>query len=183
MPRIIEKSSGWLDVTIISMDVLCISTSMKWTRTSSLRWNHSSTSTRSCLDPSSRTSTTDIVSRSSLVWDRRCTVWLIRSRYYTTQQREILAMLWSIMREWAWKTSNCTSALLRQRRRKMQWSKAASNASTTRPSISAPRSRLKHSWLAQTTSVGSWTTTYIHWHSVITDWRVLGKGEGNIHYG
>ena len=36
-------------------------------KTSSLHWNRSSTSTRSCLDPSSRTNTTDIASRSS--WD------------------------------------------------------------------------------------------------------------------
>ena len=37
---------------------------MKWTRTSSLHWTRSSTSTRSCLVPSSRTSTTDIALQS-----------------------------------------------------------------------------------------------------------------------
>ena len=36
-------------------------------KTSSLHWSRSSISTRSCLDPSSRMSTTDIASRNSLV--------------------------------------------------------------------------------------------------------------------
>ena len=53
---------------------------------------------------------------------------------------------------------------LRQRRRRMQSSKAASSASTIRPSISPRRNRPRHSLLAQTISVGSWTTMCIHWH-------------------
>ena len=96
--------------------------------------------------------------------------------------REFLVMWWSMVRGWAWRTSNCTSVFLRQSRREMQWSKAASSESTTRPLISARRNRPRRSWHAQTTSDGSWMTKCIHWHSVITDWRTCRYGRNCFYF-
>ena len=158
------------------MDNSWTSTFKKLTRESSLYWNRSSNLSKKLPGfPSSRMSTTDIASQSLLDWDQRCTVLLMRSTSYTTQQREFLATSWSMERGWVWRTSSCTNASLRQRRRKMQWSKAPSSESTTRPSISARRSKPRHLWLARTTRDGSWTTMCIHWHSGIIDcWTCKG---------
>ena len=113
----------------------------------------------------------DIASWNSLDFDLKCIAWSMKKTWYTMLPRVFLVLWWSMVREQVWRTSIYTNVYWKQRIRTMLWLMAHSNASTIRSLKLAQWNKRRHWWHAQATNVGSVTTTFTHWHSVITNCR------------